>query len=53
MTSPFVGLNGVIEAVTPNSRNITQLDSYTVLFAWGEKQTFWDAQLESASDGRG
>ena len=30
-----------------NPRGIGTLDSYTVVFAWGEKQTFWDAQLES------
>jgi len=50
-TSPFVGLEGVIEEVKTHPRNLTQLDSYTVLFTWGEKHTFWDAQLESATAG--
>jgi hypothetical protein len=49
--SPFVGLQGVIDEVKTHPRNLTQLDSYTVLFAWGEKQTFWDAQLEPATEG--
>ncbi len=48
VTSPFVGLDGVIDEVKPHPRNLTQLDSYTVRFNWGEKQTFWDAQLEPA-----
>jgi hypothetical protein len=49
VASPFVGLEGVIEEVKPHPRNLTQLDSYAVLFTWGEKQTFWDAQLEPVS----
>jgi hypothetical protein len=49
--SPFVGLQGVIDDVKAHPRNLSQLDSYTVLFAWGEKQSFWDAQLEPAVEG--
>ena len=44
----FVGVIGVVEDVKPNPRNIERLDSYTVVFAWGEKRQFWDAQLELA-----
>ena len=49
-SSLFAGVEGVIEGVTPHPRNLTQLDSYTVLFPWGEKKTFWDAQLEPVID---
>jgi hypothetical protein len=42
----FSGVDGLIDEVKPHPRNLTALDSYTVRFAWGEKQTFWDAQLE-------
>jgi hypothetical protein len=44
--SIYAGTNGIIEGVKLHPRRITVLDSYTVVFAWGEKQTFWDAQLE-------
>jgi hypothetical protein len=50
--SAFAGADGIIDGVVPNSRNITQLDSYTVLFSWGEKKTFFDAQLEAVGDNR-
>jgi len=48
--SIYSGTNGIIEDVKLNSRRITVLDSYTVVFSWGEKQTFWDAQLEPFSE---
>ena len=44
--SIYTGAKGTIEDVKPHPRRITVLDSYTVVFAWGEKQTFWDGQLE-------
>ena len=44
--SIYAGTNGIIEDVKLHPRGITVLDSYTVVFAWGEKHTFWDAQLE-------
>jgi len=44
--SAFAGVDGIVEEVKPHPRNLTQLDSYTVVYAWGERQTFWDAQLE-------
>jgi hypothetical protein len=50
--SAFAGAYGIVDGVVPNPRNITQLDSYTVLFSWGEKKTFWDAQLEAITDNR-
>jgi hypothetical protein len=46
----FAGTNGIIEDVKLHPRSITVLDSYTVVFSWGEKQTFWDAQLEPFSE---
>jgi len=46
-TSLFAGVQGVVDEVEANKRNLTQLDSYTVRFSWGEKQIFWGAQLES------
>ena len=44
--SIFAGADGIIEAATLHPRRITVLGSYTVVFSWGEKQTFWDGQLE-------
>ena len=43
-------MHGIIDGLVPNPRNITQLDSYTVLFSWGERKPFWDAQLEAVAD---
>ena len=48
--SGFAGVHGIIDGLVPNPRNITQLDSYTVLFSWGERKPFWDAQLEAVAD---
>jgi hypothetical protein len=50
--SAFAGAHGIIDGLVPHPRNITQLDSYTVLFSWGEKKTFWDAQLQAVADNR-
>ena len=50
--SAFAGACGIIDGLVPNPRNITQLDSYTVLFSWGEKKTFWDAQLQAIANNR-
>ena len=46
----YAGVDCVIEEVKLHPRGLTILDAYTVVFAWGEKQTFWDAQLESVSE---
>jgi hypothetical protein len=46
--SMFSGVNGVVDEVTPHPKNLTQLDSYIVRFAWGERKKFWDAELELA-----
>jgi hypothetical protein len=48
--SIYAGANGIIEDVKLHPRRITVLDSYTVVFSWGEKQKFWDAQLEPFSE---
>jgi hypothetical protein len=45
IATPFSGLEGLIQEVKPHDRNITSLDRYTVLFEWGERQTFYDVQL--------
>ena len=50
--SGFAGAHGIIDGLVPNPRNIPQLDSYIVLFSWGEKKAFWDAQLEAVADKR-
>jgi hypothetical protein len=44
--SVFAGSEGTVESVKPHPRHLSELDSYTVLFTWGETQTFWGAQLE-------
>jgi hypothetical protein len=49
ISSPFAGVEGVIDEVTPHPKKLDQLDSYVVLFAWGERHTFWDAELKTAS----
>jgi hypothetical protein len=53
MASPFVDLVGTVDHIQPNDRNVTQLDRYVVRFEWGEKHSFYDAQLtrEKASQG--
>jgi hypothetical protein len=47
LSSPFAGVEGVIDEVKPHPKKVTQLDSYVVMFAWGEKQSFWDAELKT------
>ena len=42
---PFAGLLGMVAAIEPNSRGVAVLDRYVVAFEWGEKQTFYAAQL--------
>ena len=43
--TPFAGLPAVVQEVEPDARNVTPLDRYVVVFAWGERQAFYDAQL--------
>ena len=43
--TPFIDLEGTIQEVHGNDRDITALDRYTVIFEWGEKQVFYDVQL--------
>jgi hypothetical protein len=47
-SSVFAGVEGVVDDVKPHPRNLSQLDSYIVLFSWGEKKSFWGAELEPA-----
>jgi hypothetical protein len=46
VATSFAGLEGDVFEVQPQPQNITNLDRYIVVFAWGEKQTFFDVQLE-------
>ena len=48
VATPFVGLEGNILEVQLQQQNVTTLDRYIVVFAWGEKQTFYDVQLNHA-----
>jgi hypothetical protein len=41
----FAGLEAVIQEIRPHKRGITELDSYIVLFQWGERHKFYDVQL--------
>ena len=49
----FAGVEGVVEHVKVQPRNLSQLDSYTLRFSWGEVQVFWDAQLEAIENKNG
>ena len=44
--TPFVGLEGNIVEVQRQKQNLDILDRYIVVFAWGEKQAFYDVQLD-------
>ena len=46
--TPFIGLEGDIVEVQRQKQNINILDRYVVVFAWGEKQIFYDVQLDHA-----
>jgi hypothetical protein len=43
--SPFAGLDATVDSIQPHDRGVGVLDQYTVNFDWGEKKTFYDAQL--------
>ena len=45
VATPFVGLDGTVHEILPHARDITTLHRYVVVFGWGEKQAFYDAQL--------
>jgi hypothetical protein len=49
VATPFVGLEGNIVEVQRQKQNINTLDCYIVVFAWGEKQVFYDLQLGHAN----
>jgi hypothetical protein len=49
VATPFAGLQGDVVEVEPQPQNIVALDRYTVVFAWGEKQTFFFMQIEPAT----
>jgi len=48
--SPFAGLNAIVETIEPNDRNVSVLDRYVVVFLWGEKHSFYEAQLVEGVD---
>ena len=43
--SPFAGLHAIVEEISPHERDVAVLDRYVVVFEWGERQSFYDAQL--------
>ncbi|HEY2380054.1 MAG TPA: hypothetical protein VGK48_02620 [Terriglobia bacterium] len=45
METAFIGAEGLVNEIQPNDRGIRDLDRYVVQFKWGEKKTFYDAQL--------
>ena len=49
MNSPFVGLEGEIVEVRIHEQSINTLDRYLVMFAWGEKEIFYEVQLVHAA----
>jgi len=49
VATPFVGLEGNIVEVQRQKQNISTLDRYIVVFALGEKQVFYDVQLDHAN----
>ena len=46
--SPFAGLQATVQEILPHERDVAVLDRYVVVFEWGEKQSFYDAQLANA-----
>lgn len=48
VTTPFAGLDGLIDEVKPHDRGVGALDQYVVVFSWGERSTFYDVQLQTA-----
>ena len=42
---PFVGGEGIIDAVRPNDRGIETMDRYVVMFERREKRTFFTTEL--------
>jgi hypothetical protein len=48
--SAFAGLPAVVNDVQANDLGISILDRYVVFFSWGEKQTFYEPQLEKVTD---
>jgi hypothetical protein len=50
MATPFVGLEGIIQEINANDLNVSTLDRYLVMFEWGERQSFYDAQLSPTGD---
>ena len=46
--TPFANLEATVQEIREQEQGVTMLDRYVVIFAWGEKQTFYDVQLEQA-----
>jgi len=46
--TPFSGLVAVVKEIEPHPREVALLNRYVVVFDWGEKQPFYEAQLEAA-----
>ena len=50
--TPFANLQATVHEVHLHDGGITILDRYVVIFAWGEAQKFYDAQLELIANSR-
>jgi hypothetical protein len=48
--SRYAGLTGRIVSVHEHGRGTHTLDKYTVAFAKGEQEVFWDIQLEALDE---
>ena len=45
VATPFVGSEGIIDAVTPHDGGITTMDRHTVVFDRREKRSFYSREL--------
>jgi hypothetical protein len=49
--APYAGVEAVVVEIKPHPRDLIALAACIVVFSWGEKHTFWDAELELVSGG--
>jgi hypothetical protein len=49
---PFVGHEGIIHDVQPNDRGIETMDRHVVVFARGEKRSFYREELVQIPKGK-
>jgi hypothetical protein len=46
VATPFIGLEGIIQAVWPHDGGIATMDQHIVMFERREKRSFYRAELE-------